>query len=59
MSDRERLLETAGQSTTEYVVLMGVVTSVALVVFNALAGSVREVRKAMAHAILSSVTGTP
>jgi hypothetical protein len=49
----------AGQSTTEYVVLMGVTTSVGVLVFNVLGGSIREALRTVALAILSTVTGTP
>jgi hypothetical protein len=59
MSDRTRLRSEIGQSTTEYVVLMGVTTSIGLMVFHALTGSVRDALRTMALGILSTVTGTP
>ena len=59
MCDRRRLLSSAGQSATEYVVLMGLTTSIGVVVFNLLGGSVREALRRIAMGILSTVTGTP
>jgi hypothetical protein len=59
MSDRKRLHRAAGQSTTEYVLLMGMTTSIGVVVFNVLAGSIRQALKTIALAILSTVTGAP
>jgi|WetSurMetagenome_2_1015567.scaffolds.fasta_scaffold1052372_2 hypothetical protein len=59
MSDGKRTGSAAGQSTTEYVVLMGVTTGIGLLVFSALGGSVREALRTLALGILSTVIGTP
>ena len=48
-----------GQATTEYVVLTGMVVSIAVLILNVLGGSLRDAFRAVVGRLLSVVTGTP
>jgi len=48
-----------GQSTSEYVVLAGITTAIALVMANVLGTSLRQAMASVAQRMLSVITGYP
>lgn len=55
----ERWRSERGQTITEYVTLVGMVTGIALVVSNLLGASLREAFRSVAQRMLSVITGYP
>jgi hypothetical protein len=56
---RRRALDRRGQTTSEYVVLTGIVVAIAIVVADVLGLSLRLALQTAARRVLSVVTGCP
>jgi Flp pilus assembly pilin Flp len=54
-----RVRDARGQTTTEYLVLTGMLAAIAVAAFNLLEGSMRGTFQSAAMRVLSVVTGTP